>query len=371
MTSDPESRQESSGGNVHVQGHESAAPTVPSDMASAHDRFDVLDGWRAISILLVLATHMLPLGPKWMKLNSTAGPAGMSLFFSLSGFLITTTLLRNRGIASFYIRRLFRIVPLAVVGSSLILLMQAASFAAYPPLWLYYWNYHQGPVPVEHVSHFWSLCVEMHFYLAIGLIVGIFGQRGLLLVVPLALALTAWRLADGVYINIKTHYRADEILAGASLAMVHHDQLGRLGRIAKKVAGTIPLAVGIVLFVAACHPDSGSLQYLRPYLGAAVIGITLFAPGWANRWLRVRLLRYIAEISYALYVIHPASMMGWLGSGDTTARYLKRPLCFAITFALAHVSTFYFERYFTALGKQLANRLELAQAGEVATRRTG
>src|ERR1700756_2090390 len=51
-----------------------------------------LDGLRAISICLVLAAHLLPLGPKALHLNSTAGPMGMSLFFVLSGYLIISTL---------------------------------------------------------------------------------------------------------------------------------------------------------------------------------------------------------------------------------------------------------------------------------------
>ena len=62
---------------------------------TTHDKnyLAVLDGWRGISILLVLASHLLPLGPKGWQLNATAGPMGMALFFTLSGFLITRFLL--------------------------------------------------------------------------------------------------------------------------------------------------------------------------------------------------------------------------------------------------------------------------------------
>ena len=56
-------------------------------------RFPVLDGWRGISILCVLSAHMLPLGPKSWQLNATTATIGMSIFFTLSGFLITTTLM--------------------------------------------------------------------------------------------------------------------------------------------------------------------------------------------------------------------------------------------------------------------------------------
>src|SRR6185312_2514363 len=71
-----------------------------------------LDGLRAISICLVLATHLLPLGPKPLQLNWTTGAMGMSLFFILSGYLIIRTL-RNSTIEEFVVKRLVRILPLA------------------------------------------------------------------------------------------------------------------------------------------------------------------------------------------------------------------------------------------------------------------
>jgi len=321
-------------------------------------RFAVLDGWRAISILLVMATHMLPLGPKWMQLNSTAGPAGMSLFFTLSGFLITMTLLRSDQVVPFFIKRLCRIVPLAIVGGTLILLLQAAPLRAYPPVWLYYLNYTSGVEGVKHISHFWSLCVEMHFYLFVGLLVGMLGGRGLLALPLLAAAVTLWRIRDGVYINVNTHYRVDEILAGATLALCYGGAFGSRGRQIGQVIGRVPILIWLAVFAVTCHPASGPAQYLRPYIGSMVVGATLYARSWYTLVLESRPLRYIAEISYALYVIHPASMMGWLGSGETIERYLKRPLCFLTAFGLAHLSTLYFEKPLTHLGRRWAMRFE-------------
>src|ERR1700677_5011163 len=77
------------------------------------DRLPVLDGLRAVSILLVLASHMLPLGPKILQLNLTAAAMGMSLFFALSGFLIMSGLRHNPDVLEFMVKRLSRIVPLA------------------------------------------------------------------------------------------------------------------------------------------------------------------------------------------------------------------------------------------------------------------
>ena len=49
----------------------------------------------------MLAGHMLPLGPKVLQLNETVAATGMSLFFTLSGFLIVSMLTKNDNVASF------------------------------------------------------------------------------------------------------------------------------------------------------------------------------------------------------------------------------------------------------------------------------
>lgn len=114
-----------------------------------------------------------------------------------------------------------------MVGGTLILLLQAAPLRAYPPVWFYYLNYSSGVEGVKHISHFWSLCVEMHFYLFVGLLVGMLGRRGLLALPLLAAAITLWRIKDGVYINVNTHYRVDKICAGAAIALCYGERFGR------------------------------------------------------------------------------------------------------------------------------------------------
>jgi len=150
---------------------------------STDDKFPVLDGLRAISILLVLADHLLPLGPKILQLNGTAGSMGMSLFFALSGFLITSGLIRNPNISEFMARRLARILPLAYVYTMVVFLV--LSFDPKALLWtnLFVVNYLTQYLNGWN-AHFWSLCVEMHFYIAIGLIFWVFGKRGLWVVFP-------------------------------------------------------------------------------------------------------------------------------------------------------------------------------------------
>ena len=88
-----------------------------------------LDGVRGVSILLVLATHLLPLGPKALQLNAMTGLMGMSLFFCLSGFLITRFLWDNPDVQVFLVRRLARILPLLALYAVLVLALAAIGIA--------------------------------------------------------------------------------------------------------------------------------------------------------------------------------------------------------------------------------------------------
>lgn len=68
-------------------------------------------------------------------------------------------------------------------------------------------------------------------------------------------------------------------------------------------------------------------------------------------------LKYVADISFALYVLHPLLGATWLGSGAGWEKYAKRPLLTGALFALAHLSSFHYERPAISLGKRLSARL--------------
>ncbi len=316
-------------------------------------RFSALDGWRGISILLVLATHLLPLGPKAWQLNATAGPLGMALFFTLSGFLITNFLLNRPAIGEFLLRRFLRIVPLAWLYIIIALLLVEANTSQWLAHLLFYANW--PPMSLSAVtSHFWSLCVEMQFYISVALLVAILGRRGLYLLPLLCVAVTAYRIDNGAYVAINTYYRVDEILAGGILALVYH---GRFGEVPRNVlAATNPLLI-LGLLIISAHPESGFINYMRPYLAAMLVGATLYnTTNPLSSVLNSRALFYIATISYALYVIHPLLAYSWLGSGEGWEKYAKRPLLFLVLIALAHISTYHYERKWIAFAKQLTAR---------------
>ncbi len=313
----------------------------------------ILDGWRALSILCVLAGHLLPLGPSRWGLNGAVAATGMVVFFNLSGFLIARMLLRDPYVPSFVIRRLFRIVPLAWVSMAVLAVWSGAStmtvlanfgfVANLPPTWLI----HGG-------EHLWSLCIEVQFYAGVALLVAVAGRRGLYLLPVFGLAITVLRVMQDAPISIFTWQRLDEILAGSTVAILH--QRGLLHRwIPRRLAlWAVPL---LPLIVLSAHPAGGALNFLRPWLSASVIAMSLVAvPELVDRLFRARAVAYIANISYALYVVHGMLMATWLFTGDTVVRYLKRPVLIALAFAVAHVSTFMFEARMITVGRRLADR---------------
>jgi peptidoglycan/LPS O-acetylase OafA/YrhL len=163
---------------------------------------------------------------------------------------------------------------------------------------------------------------------------------------------TVLRIVQHASFSIVTWQRIDEILAGASLALFH----ARSPAWARALPPMLPLLL-FPLLLATAHEAGGALAYLRPYVAAAMVGSSIYAaPGFLRRWSGSRTARYIADVSFALYVFHGMLVATWLGTGDTLVRYAKRPLLFAATFALAHLSTYRFEHPMIGWGKRIEKR---------------
>lgn len=202
-----------------------------------------LDGLRGIAVLVVLASHS--------RLGGFAvegGLAGVTLFFVLSGFLITSLLAaefnRGRGVSlrAFYIRRGLRLLP--AMGALLVVVTIGYVLSAWPsppapqmdlPASLlvvaaYVPNWAQTVIPMGVLGHTWSLGVEEQFYLAwpVILIAGLrfLGPRRLAVAALLvAVLVMPWRyvLMEGgnrVHLFLGTDMHADALLLGCALALL-------------------------------------------------------------------------------------------------------------------------------------------------------
>src|SRR5215469_8527111 len=131
-----------------------------------------LDGLRTLSILMVLLGHLYgtlgyPKNAVTLELSHFAH-FGVQVFFVISGFLITTLLLRERektgriNLVHFYLRRTFRIFPAAFFYISVMALV------VHPGYLLYAYTYtmcYAGQARPWVLGHLWSLSVEEQFYL--------------------------------------------------------------------------------------------------------------------------------------------------------------------------------------------------------------
>lgn len=304
-------------------------------------RISVLDGWRGLSIVLVLMTHWLPLRHV-AKLDHLTGTAGMALFFCMSGFLMASILDKGISLKAFWARRAARIVPLAwasIIGCWIYFGMQSDELAAnllfvanIPPIRL-----------VEPLKHLWSLCTEMQFYVFIGVLWSLFGKRSLPFVIALFAVLVINKTVFHTPTTGSTIQRVDEIFAGFLLFFALKAGYGRYLR-------ACPWWWLVAGFLASCMEQTGHLNGLRSLFAASMVGLSIDAFERQDTglmrvfgWLRARWLRYMAEISYAAYVLHPILGATWLGEGDLTTKYLKRPLLLAALIGAAHLSTRFLE----------------------------
>ena len=301
-----------------------------------------LDGLRAISILLVMLSHS---GLQ----HVVPGVFGVTIFFFISGFLITSLLIAEHeatkaiSIKRFYLRRILRLYPPLLIY---IVAMSAVWVAHGSPLDLtglfgalfYFANYLYALWP-EHLSiygaHLWSLSVEEHFYLFFPLLFAIgFGRNTValcsLIAVALVIRLTAAHLgATETYTSVATECRFDTILAGCFTAIVLNkptsDQLIRFA--------VHPVTVVIALFAVLSTfviRDTYFRQTFRFTIqNIALIPLVLAAvvtPRYltVKRILNFQPVKWIGVLSYSLYLWHFAMFdlaKATLGEGPEIVRY--------------------------------------------------
>ncbi len=303
---------------------------------TAQMRLPQLDGLRVVAVLAVLVQHTFGFNDDhWTYLIlPLPGPAGVRLFFVLSGFLITDILLRARNesarlevscwsvVKAFYVRRMLRIFPLYYLALAV---AAVASFPGFRSHWIWYVTYFPNALFVRldgwdrATGHLWSLSVEEQFYLLWPLLILFLPKRavvpgviGTILMAPIArMILLASNLPLAAY--VLTFARADALAVGGLLACARRRDLGLKGSAIAQTVMKSALSVGLALL-------------LLTWLGRAVLPVWLraatsesgfvFLAGWIvyrsaigfaglpGRLLDNRVTEYLATISYGIYVWH-------------------------------------------------------------------
>ncbi len=280
-----------------------------------------LDGWRAIAIVLVLVEHAAscvfrPVG--WSQL----GGHGVEIFFVISGYLITGKLLEDGSLRKFYLRRVFRILPvllayLAVAGVigpvlhriPLFLSEVAASL-------LFVRNYCWFPLMTKtgagwFTGHLWSLSIEEQFYLVWPIVLLKVGKGTLRRQMLAAMLLFALGSAMLVLIFVGRtwhvggwHWLPNVKFAGLVIGCVLRiafSDADATGAITKVFSGrSMAVVVALFAYIAIFY---SRVTIFDPLICGVALCATLVEPNaWIGRLLELPVLRWIGRLSYSLYI---------------------------------------------------------------------
>ena len=304
-----------------------------------------LDGIRAIAVIMVLSYHL--------KLSLfKSGFLGVTVFFVLSGYLITGILIsevEEEGtidLKNFWLRRIRRLVPAVMSMAVVIIFVSAvvnrviftkgckdflASVLGFNNWWQIFnkVSYFEAAGVPSPFTHCWSLAIETQFYLIYPLILlGIYklaksrgegrAKRGLLFAgVTLLLALISVILMivlfdpqqDASRVYYGTDTRAFSLLFGALLAILWEYRMvpRRLSASVNMVLGSVSFAALLVMTIAI----NGSSNFW--YRGGQVVGTILTVlmvyavsgrKTWLSRFLSNPVLKWIGDRSYSIYLWH-------------------------------------------------------------------
>ena len=304
-----------------------------------------LDGIRAIAVIMVLAYHL-----KLALFKS--GFLGVTVFFVLSGYLITGILIsevEEEGtidLKNFWLRRIRRLVPAVMSMAVVIIFVSAvvnriiftkgckdflASVLGFNNWWQIFnkVSYFEAAGVPSPFTHCWSLAIETQFYLIYPLILlGIYklvksrgegrAKRGLLFAgVTLLLALISVILMivlfdpqqDASRVYYGTDTRAFSLLFGALLAILWEYQMvpRRLSASVNMVLGSVSFAVLLVMTIAI--NDSSNFWYRGgQFFGTILTVLMVYAVSgrktWLSRFLSNPVLKWIGDRSYSIYLWH-------------------------------------------------------------------
>jgi peptidoglycan/LPS O-acetylase OafA/YrhL len=333
-------------------------------------RIPSLDGLRAISIAMVLLSHAaftIPFLEKHPLLVYTIfnGNRGVSVFFVISGFLITSLLLKEDertgriSLKNFYIRRIFRILPpFWVFLVAVVVLWKAGaletSWKHLGVAFAFLRDYIGGD---WWTGHSWSLSVEEQFYLLWPAALVLLGRRkSLWTALAIIVATPAIRVLSHVMItgklgsieNYMFHVRVDSLMFGCALAMVYKSpKFAAITQRTLKWQGML-VALGFFLFV------SGYLNQRFQAYYMYTVGYTLESIAISylllyfvtkpetvgGKILNTRILVHIGVISYSLYLWQELFLTNLMRIPNHWSAMLlgKFPLNLAAAFLAAELS---------------------------------
>ena len=351
---------------------------------NTHSKFYIpsLDGIRTVAFLIVFLAHA---GLK----KIIPGGFGVTIFFFLSGYLITTLLRKEYDkhqtldFKSFYFRRILRIWPpfylVLLIGTSLTVLgllegqIHLSGFLAQS---LHYSNYYSifigGGITVGS-NVYWSLAVEEHFYFLFPLFYIIIRKKNassrqqMLMICGLCLAILIWRCILVYNFGVpweRTYYgsdtRVDSILFGCVLA-VNGNPIFDRESCSNKLWKYFFLPLGIILILFSFLYRSPEFQETFRYTIQGIGLYPIFAtairfPTWGLfQWLNLRWVRFLGILTYSLYLVHHTVIYAVKAYFPQLHEFIQGGVSLLISFGLAYAIYLFIEIPFARLRKKFSH----------------
>jgi peptidoglycan/LPS O-acetylase OafA/YrhL len=302
--------------------------------------YPALDGLRGVAVLIVVVTHFALWIPS-IKRFFEPGLLGVDIFFVLSGFLITSILLKEFqarkkiDLKKFYIRRCLRLTPAywLILAITFIFTYQIFPPAtavrlhannAFAGCLLYISNWQRAfGVNLDPLGHTWSLAIEEQFYLMwcplLCWMLSRLRQRALIVLATLLLNLILimvlesriqWGTFGKDYLYNATDCRFNALLFGALTSMIFVWQLSSEKILASRAFNLVALAaLGLSVLLASNFEESNQSTYrVLPWFAAAcsilILWLVTRSTSPFHSLLRFPALVWIGKVSYGLYLWH-------------------------------------------------------------------
>ena len=349
-----------------IRAYDSDITRIPPLLESSH--LPSLDGFRGISILMVVIGHTAARIDSRFLQYIFNGSLGVYVFFVISGFLITTLLLKERvrtgtiNMKNFYVRRILRIFPVAylylivVVILNRIFHLDVTPFA-YLGAALYVMNFEYFQVN-WYTHHYWSLSIEEQFYLLFpsllrkNLRLYCWLIPILLVGVPILIFIcrhNSYLLLSPFYTVVHFLLQFDGILTGSFFAILYFKDMLPLAFFRRY---KIPLNLVLLAITMLIHNnhDLEAINHLSSFMIAIIIVSNLEASNdFIFRILNFKWLVKIGVLSYSIYIWQQLFTM--TRSEPTWSRlpWYHFPVNVVILFGVAYLSYYFYEKQFLKL----------------------
>ena len=371
-----------------VSGTTGQPPAIPFGA----DRISSLDGLRALSIGAMLFAHASKTGsfPGWLGGNSS-GKLGVRVFFVISGFLITSLLLKEFSktgrvsLKAFYLRRAIRILPVYYCYILAVGLISWLGLRVIPPVNFFsaglfvtdLWGEWYAP-QYWPLAHTWSLSIEEQFYLTWPALLAFLGPRfGGRLWIPFLLLLAPvmrWWMWPQPTMDHLFVAQGDAIASGCLLALLRAGGTWDMKRVFAFHPALCRIAAGGLLFGQVFIKLGFKLLHLEfpwrevlalmPSLQCILIAYLIGSfvthrSGWAYVVLNLAAVQWVGRLSYSLYiwqqlVLVPVGTPVFPGNWSVAAWGTRFPQNLGVVVGLACLSYYCLEKPLLAWRARLA-----------------